>query len=74
MIGIYRQGLVPKNKKVINTETIEEVKAGIQIRELKLWVISSNKNIVPAKGALKAADNPAATPYSINKYLSLSVR
>lgn len=59
---------------MINAETIEEVKAGIQIRELKLWIISSNKNIVPAKGALKAADNPAATPYSINKYLSLSVK
>lgn len=53
---------------------MEEVKAGIQIRELKLCVISSNKNIVPAKGAPKAADNPAATPRSINKYLSLSVK
>ena len=74
MIGIYKQGLMPKNKKVINAETMEEVKAGIQIRELKLCVISSSKNIVPAKGALKAADNPAATPHSINKYLSLSVR
>lgn len=59
---------------MINAETMEEVKAGIQIRELKLCVISSNKNIVPAKGALKAADNPAATPHSINKYLSLSVK
>ena len=36
------------------------------VNHSRIWkrkVISSSKNIVPAKGAEKAATNPAATPH-----------
>lgn len=63
MTDNHKQGRVPYTSPVIKSALMAAARAVNHSRIWKRKVISSSKNIVPDKGAEKAAANPAATPH-----------
>ena len=68
------EGAEPNTFLDKKSPVIEEHITQINTEGLKFLCISSNANITPAKGALKAADNPAAAPHVRSSFSSIRIR